>query len=250
MIEGHVSDASLDVPGLVLRQVRSKSGINQPSAIALSSRSGDTKAARSARLTDEPRTHDQFGATSGEQVMNSRAIQASIRASAAVLFGFGAITYASGASAACGDSVTLQRASYEGKQNGLLHRADFDRSIVGMWSFRMTAGGNPVDFGYQQWHSDGTELMNSGGRAPATENFCMGVWKQVAPARYHLNHFALSYDSSGTLNAKVNIKEDVTLGEGGTTYSGPFTLDVYDPNTNALLQHVAGQVTAQRVAAN
>jgi hypothetical protein len=167
-----------------------------------------------------------------------------------VLLGLGAVIYASSASAACGDGVTLHPASYESGQSGLLHRADYDHSIVGMWSFRMTAGGNPVDFGYQQWHSDGTELMNSGGRAPATENFCMGVWKQVAPSRYHLNHFALSYDSSGTLNAKVNIKEDVTLDQSGTTYTGPFTLDVYNPTTNALLQHVAGQVTAQRVAAN
>jgi hypothetical protein len=180
----------------------------------------------------------------------TKAFRASIRASAAVLLGIGAVTYASSASAACGDGVTLHRASYEGGQNGFLHRADYEHSIVGMWSFRMTAGGNPVDFGYQQWHSDGTELMNSGGRAPATENFCMGVWKQVAPSHYHLNHFALSYDSSGALNAKVNIKEDVSLDQSGTTYSGPFTLDVYDPNTNALLQHLAGQVTAQRVAAN
>ena len=181
----------------------------------------------------------------------SKAIRASVRASAAILIGLGAVTYATSASAACGDGVTLHPASYDAGQSGLLHRADYEHSIVGMWSFRMTAGGNPVDFGYQQWHSDGTELMNSGGRAPATENFCMGVWKQVAPARYHLNHFALSYDSgTGALNAKVNIKEDVTVDPSGTTYSGAFTLDVYNPTTNALLQHVAGQVTAQRVAAN
>ena len=67
---------------------------------------------------------------------------------------------------------------------------------------------------------------------------------------YHLNHYALSYDTSGTLNAKVVIKEDVTVNLAGTSYTGPFTLDVYDPNSNALLQHVAGQVTGQRVAAN
>lgn len=184
-----------------------------------------------------------------------KSFRASVRVSALAVIGLGAIACASSASAACGDGGLHPASWQDGRApGGLLHQASLDNagshSVVGMWSFKMTAGGNPVDFGYQQWHSDGTELMNSGGRAPATENFCMGVWRQVAPSRYHLNHFALSYDSSGTLNAKVNIKEDVTIDSSGTSYSGPFTLDVYDPNSNALLQHVAGQVTAQRVPAN
>lgn len=122
-------------------------------------------------------------------------------------------------------------------------------SIVGMWSFKFIANGTTVDWGYTQWHADGTEFLNSGGRAPATQNYCMGVWTQVAPGKYHLNHYALSYDSTGALNAKVKIKEDVTLAASGATYSGTFGIDVYDPTTNALLQHVGGQVTAERVAA-
>ena len=178
----------------------------------------------------------------------------SIRSCAAVLLGLGGLTYATSASAACGDNATLQHSSWQTEQDGYLHKASEDspgnHAIVGMWTFKMVAGGQTADFGYQQWHSDGTELMNSGGRAPATENFCMGVWKQTGPSRYHLNHFALSYDNSGTLNAKVNIKEDVTIAPGGASYSGTFTLDVYDPNTNQLLQHVAGQITAQRVPAS
>jgi hypothetical protein len=63
-------------------------------------------------------------------------------------------------------------------------------SIVGLWSFQFISKGNAagtpsipdgaqVDFGYSQWHSDGTELLNSGSRAPATENFCMGVWQKT-----------------------------------------------------------------------
>lgn len=189
-------------------------------------------------------------------------LKVSIRASAVAIIGLGAISFATSASATCGDSDSRQQTSWQdermsGTSGGLLHLASIDgantaesNSIVGMWSFKFTAGGATVDFGYVQWHSDGTELMNSGGRAPATENFCMGVWRQVAPSRYHLNHYALSYDSSGVLNARVIIKEDVSLSSSGTSYSGPFTLDVYDPKSNALLQHVAGQVTAQRVPAN
>ena len=184
-----------------------------------------------------------------------QSIRASISASAMALAGFGAMSFASSASA-CGDNVLPHAASWVNQQDksALLHEAAVtnlgSRTIVGMWSFTMTPTAGPGDFGYQQWHSDGTELMNSGGRAPATENFCMGAWTQTGVGRYHLNHYALSYDSSGTLNAKAIIKEDVTVAAGGASYSGPFTIDVYDPNSNALLAHQSGQVTAQRVAAN
>ncbi|MBW8882450.1 MAG: hypothetical protein JF615_13830, partial [Asticcacaulis sp.] len=74
--------------------------------------------------------------------------------------------------------------------------------------------------------------------------------QQTGPFSYHLNHFALSYNSAGVLDAKVNIKEDVTLDPKGASYSGPFTIDVYDPTTGASLGHVGGRVTGQRVPAN
>ena len=130
--------------------------------------------------------------------------------------------------------------------------SDDDRpSIVGMWSVKLTVGGNLIDFGYSVWHSDGTEFLNSGGRAPATQNFCLGVWKQTGPFTYKLNHLALSYDLSGNLNAHVNIRENITLGHDGNTFSGTFTIDVYDPNTGTtLLQHVAGDITGSRVTVN
>ena len=187
----------------------------------------------------------------------NKTIQASIRASAAVFLGLAAVSYTSSASAACGDDTLSHPASWQGEQSGghasdLFHRAGYEsHSIVGMWSFRMTSGGQTADFGYQQWHSDGTELMNSGGRAPASQNFCMGVWRQTAPSHYHLNHLALSYDpSTGTLNARVNIKEDVALDPTGSSYSGSFTIDVYDPSGTTAVAHQSGQVTAQRVPAN
>ena len=183
----------------------------------------------------------------------SKKLRASIRASV-VLFGLGAVTYASSAMA-CGDDVKVQHASWQGEQGSeLFHLAQAgpgNHSIVGMWSFTMTPTAGPGDSGYQQWHSDGTELMNSAGRSPASENFCMGVWRQTAPSRYHLNHYALSYDPAlGTINARVIIKEDVTLNPTGTSYSGSFTLDVYDPSGTTAVAHQNGQVTAQRVSAN
>lgn len=188
--------------------------------------------------------------------MNIKVFRALIRTSATVLLGFGVVTYASSASAACGDGALTHAASWQtGQGNELFHQAQLDQgnihSIVGMWSFKMAPTAGPGDSGYQQWHSDGTELMNSAGRSPSSENFCMGVWRQVAPSRYHLNHFALSYDpTSGMLNARVNIKEDVTVSPNGTSFAGTFTLDVYDPSGATAVAHQGGQVTGQRVPAN
>jgi hypothetical protein len=183
----------------------------------------------------------------------SKAYRAYVRASTAILLGLGAVGYATSASACDSDSL-LHSSSYQDSQSmaQLFHHADFDQhSIVGMWAFTMTPTAGPGDFGYQQWHSDGTELMNSGGRAPATQNFCMGVWRQNGQNRYHLNHLALSYDAgSGQLNARVNIKEDVMLDPSGNSYSGTFTIDVYDPSGATQVAHQQGQVTAQRVRAN
>jgi hypothetical protein len=126
-----------------------------------------------------------------------------------------------------------------------------DASVVGMWSVVFQSGATTIDFGYQVWHGDGTEIMNSGGRAPATGNFCMGVWEQTGPLSYKLNHFALSYDAgTGALNARVNVKEDVVLDAKGTSFSGPFTFDIYDPKGVTLLQHLAGHITGQRVTVN
>jgi hypothetical protein len=93
--------------------------------------------------------------------------------------------------------------------------------------------------------------MNSGGRSPATQNFCLGVWTQTGPFSYHLNHFALSYNpATGAQDANVNIREDVTLDAKGTQFDGPFSIDFYDPKTNALTQHAAGRIVGRRVSAN
>ena len=146
--------------------------------------------------------------------------------------------------------------------------AGFDRiilggpSIVGMWEMTFVSQNNlahnppipdgaVIDFGYSQWHSDGTEFLNSGARAPATQNYCLGVWQQTGRFTYVLNHFALSYDaSSGALNGKVNIREEGTLDRGGSTYAGTFTIDVYDPTGTTHVDHVGGQVTGTRVTVN
>jgi hypothetical protein len=179
-------------------------------------------------------------------------MRTTIKGALAAVAVLGAAAASPSAWAGCGAGANLAPADWSGNPAQLRARANFGPpTIVGMWSVQFMVNGSQFDFGYAQWHADGTELMNSGTRAPSTQNFCMGVWTQTGPLRYHLNHFALSYDgASGALNAKVNIKEDVTLAPQGDAFSGPFSVDVYDPTGATLLQHVAGQITGRRVPAN
>ena len=130
--------------------------------------------------------------------------------------------------------------------------------IVGLWKVKFVSKGNtgigipdgaPIDEGYATWHSDGTEIMNSG-RPPITGSFCMGVWKKTRGSAYKLNHFALSWDPTGkTLVGPANIREEVVLDDNENSYSGTFTIDQYDTDGH-LLAHISGLVSAQRITAD
>jgi hypothetical protein len=124
--------------------------------------------------------------------------------------------------------------------------------IVGFWHVKFISkgtgfipDGTVVDMGFSQWHSDGTEILNSS-RPPATSNFCLGVWAKTGPSTYKLNHFALSSDLNGNMIGPANIREDVTLDTNGTSYSGTFSISQYDTSGN-LLVHIVGEVKATRI---
>jgi hypothetical protein len=123
--------------------------------------------------------------------------------------------------------------------------------VVGFWKVKLTAKDTPgipdgtvLDDGFQQWHSDGTEIMNSS-RVPATGNFCMGVWKKTAPSKYRLNHFGLSWDLSNTYVGPANIRSNIVLSNDGNKFTGTFTIDQYDTNGN-VLAHLQGQIVGKR----
>jgi hypothetical protein len=169
----------------------------------------------------------------------------------------GILCAAAPAWAGCGDGALGQPAG-AGRDATLLPASYGPPTIVGLWSFTFTAGRQVVDFGYAQWHADGTEIINSGSHHPATGNFCLGVWRQTGPLSYHLNHWALGYSptvpppGSPIMPAvKVNAKEDVKLDPGGDSFSGTFTITPYDFRTGAAIPGaaVSGQVLAQRVIA-
>jgi hypothetical protein len=185
------------------------------------------------------------------------------------------VALASTASAGCGDVSTLQapfqfappltmamavRATASAGPVAMSNNAMNDiASPVGMWNIQFISQGNGghnppipdgalIDFGYAQWHSDGTEIMNSGGHAANTGNFCLGVWARTGMFTYEVSHFALSYDgTSGALVAKINIREQITLDPSGNELSGTFTINVYAPTGGQQVDHLVGTIAATRV---
>ncbi len=76
--------------------------------------------------------------------------------------------------------------------------------MVGTWKEKWISegtdgipDGTEVDAVYAQWHSDGTEINVSGLRAPLTGDVCLGEWIKTGARTYQMNHFGISYDSTG-----------------------------------------------------
>ncbi len=149
-----------------------------------------------------------------------------------------------------------------------LRASDEEASIVGLWKFEMLAKStathkNPmpdgvlIDFGTVAWHSDHTELMNSGSRNPADGDFCQGAWHRVAENTFALNHIALAY-TNGTYTGPTHFHERVTVDSTGNHYMGTFTLTAYlasvtpghEFDETTPLVTITGTITATRVPAN
>ena len=134
------------------------------------------------------------------------------------------------------------------------HKEADDR-IVGFWKVKFVSEGSAgipdgtvIDDAYAQWHSDGTEVTNSL-FPPATGSTCYGVWQKSGPSTYTLNHFGLSWDTSGNFIGPAQVREEVVLDHKGNRFEGTFTIDQYDPSGN-LLDHIVGRVTARRITVN
>jgi hypothetical protein len=131
-----------------------------------------------------------------------------------------------------------------------------EASIVGMWGLQFVSEGNTghnpsipdgalIDYGYTQWHSDGTEIQNSAG-VPGG-GFCLGVWGQTGYLTFELNHFPIAFNpTTGAVANYINIREQVTLSPSGDSFTGPFTENVYDPKGNQV-DHLVGTVLGYRM---
>jgi len=127
-------------------------------------------------------------------------------------------------------------------------RDDSVDGIVGFWKVtNMAPDGTVSGEGLQQWHSDGTEIHYDAKLPAAQGNFCLGVWKKTGRSHYTLNHFYLNWDpTDNTLQARVQIREEIDLDRSGDKHSGTFTIDSYDPTGNPSF-HAEGTVQATRI---
>jgi hypothetical protein len=163
----------------------------------------------------------------------------------------------------------LVRAGYQPAEEG--NQRNSAAAIVGMWHVKLVSQtityfnnapqlpfpeGVEFDAGYQQWHSDGTEMLNSGGRPPAVSSFCMGVWEQIGPRTFKLNHFAISWTPGETRTGPTSIVEEVTISPNGKTFSGQFTITDYletDGSSGSSLSKqdtISGPITGTRIDVN
>lgn len=124
--------------------------------------------------------------------------------------------------------------------------SDSSDSIAGLWHAVFTIDGQIYDEGFDQWHSDGTEILNDNGVPPVMGNTCLGVWKQIGPRTYKLKHPVWNFDANGTLLGTIVIGEVVTLRRSGQEYRGTFTFDFYDKDGKQT-DHVAGDLRATRI---
>ena len=173
--------------------------------------------------------------------------------------------FVANAFAGCGDLGNLRgpfafaRADGEGhQQSSAAIPGPSSATIVGFWKVQFISKGNTthnpsipdgalIDFGFSQWHSDGTEILNSGGHSPASGNFCLGVWEKTGFLTFELNHFPIAYDpTTGAIANYINIRERNTLSASGDSYTGTFTLTVYDPQGNQVDQ-LKGTIAATRL---
>ena len=65
-------------------------------------------------------------------------------------------------------------------------------------------------------------------------SFCLGVWENVGPSKYKLNHFPLTWNADGTFLGPANLREEVTLSPDHNSFTGTFSLGQYDPQGNLL----------------
>lgn len=129
---------------------------------------------------------------------------------------------------------------------------DGDASIVGLWNATFYAGGQIFDQGIDQWHSDGTEILNDIA-APQPANgsgtVCVGVFKKTGPRTFKLRHPFFSFDANGNLAAIGVILEDLTVAASGATYSGTFSYKAYDLAGKQIV-NTEGTILAQRITAD
>src|SRR5882672_9605706 len=149
--------------------------------------------------------------------------------------GLGASAFAS-----CGDSLNAMAAAAVHSQTRIVPQASGagkdavesdTSSVVGLWHIRFVVGDQTIQEAYQVWNEGGTEVHNPN-VDPRTGNVCLGAWKKVGTRAYKLAHRVWSYDTTGTFMGTIHLSESIYLGHKGSTHTGSFALDFFDPAGN------------------
>jgi len=122
-----------------------------------------------------------------------------------------------------------------------------DETIVGLWDVKFISDSQVVDEGFDQYHSDGTEILNDT-PPPSTGNVCLGVYEKAGPHTFKLKHPSWIYDPSNTVVVgKAIILESIKVDKGGHTFTGTFTIQLVDLSGNSLGPDLTGQLKGDRI---
>lgn len=171
------------------------------------------------------------------------------KVAAAVLI-TGTLFAAAGVEARCGDSFS-HRAQFKVDLPFLMNQARADdyrpETLIGLWHVTYTTSDGAFFYeAFDHWHGDGTEFENANFN-PIEGDVCLGVWKPTGLRTAQVNHFGWSYDIGGNSIGTFNLRENVTLGEGGMTYTGTFTYTVFDTAGNIVPPALTGTIAASRI---
>jgi len=118
-------------------------------------------------------------------------------------------------------------------------------SVVGLWDIQFIVDGQTIQEAFQNWNFGGTEAHNPNGDL-RSGNICLGTWLPIPGGGFKLAHRVWNYDTNGNFLGTIRLNETIHLSDHGTTQTGSFKLDFYDPSGN-FQNEVAGSVTGQRI---
>ena len=120
-------------------------------------------------------------------------------------------------------------------------------TIVGLWDVKFLVDNEVVDEGFDQYHSDGTEILNDT-PPPATGNVCLGVYKMPATTSIKLKHPSWIYDPTNTfVIGRATILETITVDRSNGFFTGTFTVQIRDLNGNPIAPDFSGQLRGDRI---
>ncbi len=163
--------------------------------------------------------------------------------------------FAGEASASCfseGSRLNAARSQFSphAAGGGSDEREHSNASIVGLWKADFLIGSGPdlFDQAFQQFHSDGTELMLSRGLPPSLGNVCIGIWQRTGPRTYKLKHTAWNWTTDGSFAGTFIMQATFRLSRSGDSFTGTWQADSFD-TSGALIpdQHFEGTARATRV---